>query len=162
MPSMLILLSIAGLMWMFSGCAGAPTVPAETPLPPLPSDTPLPPAATTTPTTSSNPTPTEVSTETLLPTTTPIVTPDRTATAQFKATSTAVSLLSSIGKELEAVELSTDSGYLLWARVSRCISISSNGSSGSTTHWLLSKLHLALCVSRILPGNQPVVWLPVD
>ncbi len=113
---MSILIVIAGMLWLLPGCTGAPAVPTDTPLAALPSNTSLPPSATTVPTTTSTPTPTELPTETPLPTATFTATPDRTATAQFKATSTAEGLLSEISKELEAIELSSDSGYLLWAQ----------------------------------------------
>jgi hypothetical protein len=113
---MSILIVIAGMLWLPSGCTGAPAVPTETPLAVLSRNTSLPPSATTVPTSTSTPTPTELPTETPLPTATFTATPDRTATAQFKATSTAEVLLSEISKELEAVALSIDSGYLLWAQ----------------------------------------------
>ena len=110
-----IIITISGLALLISGCAGAPAALTEAPLPtdtPIPSTTPVPPTATPAPTETPTPEPTDTPTPT--PSATP--TPDETATAQAMATQSAEIIIAEIGEELETIDLSTDSGYLLWAQ----------------------------------------------
>lgn len=99
------------LTWLLTACAGAAATPTAT-LPPPPTNTPIPPTATSEPTATA----TLVPTDTPEPTPTATATPDKTATAQFVATQTAEAVVAKVGKELEAVGLSTDTGYLLWSQ----------------------------------------------
>jgi hypothetical protein len=104
---------VFGLTWLMTACAGTPAALLETTVPVLPSATPIPPTVTAVPSTS---TPTPQPTDTPEPTATASPTPDKTGTAQVEATQTAEVIIAAIGKELETVGLSTDTGYLLWAQ----------------------------------------------
>lgn len=105
------LFCIVGVTWLIFACALVPASPLPTQLPP-PSATSIPPTAT------SVPTDTAVPTATVTPTPAPsaTATPDISATAQAAATQAAEEAIGRIGAELEAVGLSTESGYLLWAQ----------------------------------------------
>lgn len=104
---------IAGLTWLLYGCTGTSAAPIETPAPIPPSATSVPSTATPVPPTATS---TPEPTDTPEPTATATPTPDKTATAQAEATRTAEVFIAAIGKELETVGLSTDTGYLLWAQ----------------------------------------------
>jgi len=104
---------IAGLALLLPACAGTPAAPVETTAPVPPSATPVPPTATLVPPTATS---TPESTDTPEPTATATSTPDKTATALAEATQAAEVIIGEIGKELETVGLSADTGYLLWAQ----------------------------------------------
>lgn len=109
-----IIIIIAALTWLASACAGAQATPV-TPEPtntPLPSPSPVPPTETALP----SATPTQEPTDTPTPAPSATPTPDMAATAQAIATQTAEVIVAEIGEQLEAIDLSTDSGYLLWAQ----------------------------------------------
>jgi hypothetical protein len=103
---------LACLAWLAAACAGAPVTPTATAPPAKPSATAVPPTDTPAPTA----TPSPVPTDTPEPTASPTPTVDRAATAQAEATQASEAALAEIGKELETVGLSTDSGHLLWSQ----------------------------------------------
>lgn len=102
------------VLMLLVGCAGAPQ--AEPTLPP-PTE---PPAATNTPAPTDTPVPTDtaVPTDTPEPTATetlvPTETPDLEATRSVESTAAAEALLAPILAELEAVDMPTDTGSLVW------------------------------------------------
>ena len=111
---MIYIIIIAGLTGLATACAGAQATPV-TPEPtttPLPSATPVPPTETALP----SATPTQVPTDTPTPEPSATPTPDMAATAQAIATQTAEAIVAEIGEELKSVDLSIDSGYLMWVQ----------------------------------------------
>lgn len=112
-----ILAIIAGLAWLASGCASPAASPTAT-ITLIPSATPIPPSETPEPTNTTAPTSTPEPTATITNTPEPTATntPDLTATKQSEATQAAELVIEEIRDELEAVELSGDTGYLLWVQ----------------------------------------------
>ncbi|UCD98339.1 MAG: hypothetical protein JSV42_15495 [Chloroflexota bacterium] len=110
----LIATTIIGLTWLMSSCAGEQpnSVTSESIDTPIPSPTPVPPMETAIPSPTDTPEPTNTPT----PDPSPTPTPDQAATAQAYITQTAEAIVAEIGEEMETVDLSTDTGYLLWAQ----------------------------------------------
>ena len=103
---------LLALSLLVAGCGGtAQSSPTNTPEP-KPTETSPPPSPTRSPT--PEPTDTPVPTDTPEPTDTP--TPDLAATEQAQATQAAEAVMAEIGKELEAIGMSTDTGYLGWVQ----------------------------------------------
>lgn len=110
-------LSTIGLLVMVgSGCARVdqPATPTDTTVPPAtdapalsntpsPTDTPVQ-TTTTTPSPTDTPKPTQTSS------------PDRSATAVFQSTQTAVALLPEIDRNLQMADMSTETGDMLWVQ----------------------------------------------
>lgn len=107
-----ILSGLAILAWLGAACTGSPITPTPTEELVQPSATPAPPTETPAPTATATPEPTD----TPEPTASPTPTTDLTATAQAEATAAAEAAIAEIGKELEKVGMSADTGYLLWAQ----------------------------------------------
>jgi hypothetical protein len=113
-----ILSGLAILACLGAACTGSPMTPTPTEALVQTSATLDPPSATATPKPTEPPAPTATPepTDTPQPTASPTPTLDLTATAQAEATAAAEAALAVVGKELEKVGMSTDSGHLLWAQ----------------------------------------------